>query len=84
MEVATTKEIKPRRLSNGHLSDLFFNYDHDNARKKEGDKFTGYDDLELLANARDVLNNVNGILDGFGCVLTYTPEELVADFYSRL
>lgn len=70
-----------RPAVNGWLSDLYFNYDQEEATKydKQG-KFMGWDDKVLLENAQAVIACVQGCGGQVDC----TPEELVQDFKDRV
>lgn len=74
------------RLSNGHLSDLFFNHRHDNrdvymmaTRANPLERDEDEERAELLKDAQDFAGMIEG---AFGVVVT--PEEYVSDFYARL
>lgn len=72
--------ITPTRV-NAQISDLFFNYDHTNARITGGDgMFEGYDNGELLENATSVL----GCLERLGVGDLPDPSDLIRDFHDRL
>jgi hypothetical protein len=64
---------------NIHLSDLFFNMDHSNAKRfPPGEPIEMNEDV-LLENAKDML----GWLNQLGLAPLPTREELVRDFYAR-
>lgn len=63
----------------GHVSDLFFNLDHDDARLMENGHFVNFDDEKMLEQAEWFARSI-GHIGG----PVYQPAEIVADFYARV
>ena len=69
----------------GHLSDLFFNHDNEQARKP--DHLGGGFDMDLLVeSADDFLATVKGVVqaNGGNPTLLPTADDLAEDFVNRL
>jgi hypothetical protein len=62
-----------------HVSDLFFNLDHDEARVVEKGHFVRFDDTKMLEQADWFTKSIEAI----GGPIT-APADLVADFHARL
>jgi hypothetical protein len=69
----------PSRVIHSDLSDLFFNYEHDDARRLDRGEFVGWDSDKLNEHAATVLGN----LAALGVEGLPAPETLVEDFLDR-
>lgn len=65
---------------NGHISDLFFNLDHDAAKKAKADgTFDGFDEDKMKEQAVWFCETIAAISSE-----RPTPEEVIKDFFARI